>query len=61
MPNHQSPGAIARITTSTQFREALSRLRLLEQSPSESTLGRERAELERAVSRYLATSDDRKH
>jgi len=42
------------VTNSTQFREALARLRYLERSPSGTALGRERVALELAVSRYLA-------
>jgi hypothetical protein len=44
------------ITTGTQFREALARLRFLEKAAEQSSLGRERASLELAISRYLATS-----
>jgi hypothetical protein len=46
--------ATIQITNPVQFREALSRLRELERSPSGSVLGRERTALELAVSRYLS-------
>ncbi len=45
------------ISTATQFREAISRLRFLERSATHSSLGRERAVLELAISRYLATRE----
>ncbi|KRD99990.1 hypothetical protein ASE63_10870 [Bosea sp. Root381] len=45
---------IIQITSTAQFRQALARLRFLENSATNSTLGRERAALELAVSRYLA-------
>lgn len=48
------PKPIFQVTTSAQFREALSRLRSLEQAPSNSSLGKERIALELAISRYLA-------
>jgi hypothetical protein len=43
------------IANSDQFREALARLRLLENSAEHSSLGRERASLELALSRYLSS------
>lgn len=42
-----------RIASPSQFRSAIARLRLLEDAPDQSPLGRERDALEIAVSRYL--------
>lgn len=42
------------ITSTDQFREALARLRFLEKAAEQSSLGRERASLELALSRYLS-------
>lgn len=58
----QDPGrnvqhVIFSISNPIQFREAVSRLRVLEDAAEDSPLGRERAALELAVSRYLATKD----
>ncbi len=41
------------ISTATQYREAISRLRFLESAAKDSPIGRERDALELAVSRYL--------
>lgn len=41
------------ITTAEQFREAVTRLRFLESAAQSSSLGRQRAALERAVASYL--------
>lgn len=45
------------ITNSDQFREAVARLRLLENAAEHSSLGRERASLELAISRYLTSRE----
>lgn len=45
------------ITSPDQFREALERLRFLEKAAEGSSLGRERASLELAVSRYLSSRE----
>jgi hypothetical protein len=45
------------ITNSKQLREAVARLRLLENAAEQSSLGRERASLELAISRYLTSRE----
>jgi hypothetical protein len=45
------------ISNAIQLREAISRLRLLENASKESSLGRERDALELAVSRYLVLKE----
>lgn len=52
----QEQGNLFVIQNARQLREAISRLRLLENAATNSSLGRERAALEVAVSRYLAFS-----
>lgn len=47
------------IETPEQFREALERLRFLECEAEDSPRGRERAELELSISRYLAGCEHR--
>jgi hypothetical protein len=47
------------IETPEQFREALERLRRLEIAAEDSPRGRERAELELSICRYLARSEIR--
>ena len=51
------PGVLFVISNATQFREAVSRLRFLENVRKDSPLGRERDAVELAVSRYLACSE----
>ncbi|HEV7335999.1 MAG TPA: hypothetical protein VGO06_08515 [Bosea sp. (in: a-proteobacteria)] len=46
------------VTNPHQFREALARVRVLEDAPANSLRGQERVTLELAISRYLATQDD---
>jgi hypothetical protein len=45
------------ITTPAQFRDAISRLRFLEEAAPDSPLGREREAWELAISRYIATCE----
>jgi hypothetical protein len=45
------------ITSTDQFRQAVARLRFLEKAAEQSSLGRERASLELAVSRYLLSRE----
>lgn len=47
------------IETAAELREALERLRRLEIAGQESPRGRERAELELAICRYLASREQR--
>jgi hypothetical protein len=46
------------ITNPHQFREALARVRVLEDAPDKSPKGQERIALELAISRYLATQEE---
>lgn len=48
-----------RISNPFQYRAALARLRVLEDAPANSSMARERYQLEIAVSRYLAMGDER--
>lgn len=45
------------ITTTDQFRQAMARLRFLENAAENSSLGRERASLELAITRYLSSRE----
>lgn len=50
-----------RVSTDREYREALSRIRVLEDAKAKSPEGREREALELAVSRYLMAVEPRKH
>ena len=46
------------VTNPHQFREALARVRVLEDAPAKSPRGQERVALELAISRYLASQEE---
>ncbi|HEV7256817.1 MAG TPA: hypothetical protein VGN82_03465 [Bosea sp. (in: a-proteobacteria)] len=56
-PDHHMQCVDFAITNPDQFREAVARLRSLEKAAELSSLGRERASLEHAVSQYLCSRD----
>lgn len=63
MRTHEA-GAVphcAPLSTSRQYREALSRIRVLEDARANSPEGRERCALELAVSRNLSAGEGAKH
>jgi hypothetical protein len=52
---------ILRVSTAHEYREALSRIRILDGAKPASHEGREREALELAVSRYLMSAENQKH